>query len=78
MALGSSGLSAYENAIPGDWRRTTHGISTARGELFLSIVDNGDAVRHEVENHGIAEVKKERAVTRARLVAKRDRTHYKL
>jgi len=77
MVLGSSWLSAYENAIPGDWRRTTHGISTAREELFLPIVDNGDTVRHKVENHGVAEVKK-RAVTRARLVAGRDRTHYKL
>ena len=56
MVLGSSDSSAYENVIPGNWRGGTYRINSTRERLFLPIVDNGNTVRHKVENHGVTEV----------------------
>jgi len=57
MVPGSSMLSAHVNVIPGSRRWGTYRIRGARKRLLLPIVDNRDAVRHEVEDHGVTEVK---------------------
>jgi len=33
---------------------TAHGISTSRKVLFLPIVNDGNAIGHESEGHGVA------------------------
>jgi hypothetical protein len=77
MVLGSSTLSAYWNAIPGSWRKQTHRIGTASEVLLLPVVDDGDAVRHEVKNHGVTKPKEASHATTSSHGIDRS-TYYKL
>jgi hypothetical protein len=76
MVLGSSMKSACENAVPENWQREANRVGATRERLFLSIIDDRNTIRHEVENHGVTEVKKSQS--RPSLAIVTGRTHYKL